>query len=195
MKTTKLIVFFALSLSLTIMSACKKDNDPAPVFETEYPLDTYLTKAGFTEITVNNGGETFYEFGYSFIPQVNGKIDSIKLAIPANMENVRVTLWEKENKEVVATWIVGNVWIDAPVSHSVASTPLTKGVEYMITVNSTAWFMHKRKDETDAKYPIFAGSVNITGYASGLGTEQKMPENEGFNRYSGDVGFYFIQTN
>ena len=111
------------------------------------------------------------------------------------MTDMRITIWDKNTQIVLKTIVVPFVWSEAPVKHKIESLKLSKGQEYFISMSTNSWYKHQKEDNTDATYPITVGNISITGYATYTGAEQIMPTAEGFNRYSGDVGFYFVRTN
>ena len=107
MKTTKInflkiLLLFTMGIFLT---NCSKDDDPpaAVLAPLQDPLAGYLTATGFSEKTDNfiNSGD--YEFGYSFIPLVNGKITDIVAKLPEARLAMRVTIWDKLAGSVLRT--------------------------------------------------------------------------------------------
>ena len=109
LKTRKNLLMLSLlvSLSLTLIN-CSKDDNPTPappvvLAPLQDPLPGFLTATGFNQATVNVTNSGDYEFGYSFIPLVNGKMTAIVVKIPDSQLAMRVTIWDKVAGTVVRT--------------------------------------------------------------------------------------------
>ncbi len=109
MKTIKTsLTILAISL-VTIISCSKKDEalepiKPDPVLAPlQDPLASYLTASGFSQKTTDQINAGDYEFGYSFIPLVNGKMTAIVAKIPDVHSGMRVTVWDKVAGTVLRT--------------------------------------------------------------------------------------------
>jgi hypothetical protein len=185
MKTNFLKATLLVALAL-VFTNCSKDDDEPQV----NPLTDYVTAAGFNEVTTDviNGGD--YEFGYSFMPTVNGKIKAIVAKIPDAHTDMRVTIWDVATETVLRTELL-TVEANVEVTKIITALSLTKNKEYMITFNSDDWYNHKRTDNSNATYPFTSGDIMITGYGYASGTAQTFPVTYPNNYYAGDVSFKF----
>jgi hypothetical protein len=185
MKTNFLKATLLVALAL-VFTNCSKDDDEPQV----NPLATYINEAGFNEETINfiNSGD--YEFGYSFIPTVNGKMKAIVAKIPDAHTDMRVTIWDAETETVLRTELI-TVEADVEVTKKITALSLTKDKEYMITFNSNDWYDHRRADSSNATYPFTSGDIIVTGYGYAGGTTQTFPVTYPNNYYAGDVSFKF----
>ncbi|MDR2145498.1 MAG: hypothetical protein LBE91_03435 [Tannerella sp.] len=192
--------FKAALIACTIGSlfiGCSKDDDtpqtPPVVYAEENPLAAYLAATGFGNlppaINVN-----LRERGLTFIPKVNGKINAVTIKIPDNATNMRVTIWNVENKTVLRTIIIPSVSKDVEIKQNLdAPLPLTINKRYMISYNSDDYYS---RNGAIAPYPIIAGNIIIEKYSiSDLDiTTQTFPDNEFKTGYAGDCSFVFQRT-
>ena len=185
MKTNFLKATVLVALAL-VFTNCSKDDDEPQV----NPLATYINEAGFNEETTDVINSSSYEFGYSFMPTVNGKIKAIVAKIPDAHTDMRVTIWDVATETVLRTELV-NVEADVEVTKKITALSLTKDKEYMITFNSDDWYDHRRTDNSNATYPFNAGNIIITGYGYASGAAQTFPVTFPNSYYAGDVSFKF----
>jgi hypothetical protein len=176
-----------LCISLSLVNCSKKDD---PIAEQD-PLSGYLKAAGFDQKVTNYVNSADYEFGYSFIPLVDGKITAIVAKIPAVQNGVRVTIWDKTAGTVLRTESIDFATADVEVVKPINALALTKDKEYFITFNSNDWYEHKKTDGTNATYPFTVGDIKITGYSYKSGTTQTLPNVNPTNYYAGDCSFRF----
>lgn len=191
MKTVKTIItLFIITLSVV---SCSSDDDKKPSFATENPLDAYYTATGFTTSTnfINSGD---YEFGLVFTPTVKGKINSIKLKLPATNPNVRVTIWDFATKTVIRTETVNVVTADLGVTKEISELQLEKDKKYLISMNSNDWYKKNKADNSNATYPVVAGNITISEYRWLSGTAQTFPTTVSSSYNAGDLSFEFQQT-
>lgn len=193
MKTIKtfLVILFITSISIS----CNKDDDdpaPAPVLAPlQDPLAGFLTATGFSQKTTDQINAGTYEFGYSFIPLVNGKMTAIVVKIPDAHIGMRVTVWDKVAGTVLRTEIVDVPTANTEVTKSITALDLVKDKEYFLTFNGDDWYDRRRTDNANTVYPITVGDIRITSYAYIGGTAQAMPTTVQLNYYAGDCSFKF----
>ncbi|MCH5600278.1 DUF4082 domain-containing protein [Niabella ginsengisoli] len=176
---------FAVLVACLVMSSCTKDQIKS--YPEEDPLLEFLAVSGFSETTariVNSGN---YEFGITFTSKVNGMIKAIRIKIPDNATNIRVTFWDASNQEVIRTETVNNVSNGIDLVHDIQSLPIEMNKRYTITFNSDDWYIRKRVDDTPAMYPITVGNITIESYGSGTGRQQVFPTLTSTSYYAGDL--------
>jgi len=192
---TTLSICFASSLLLV---SCSKD-DPAPtptptplaVAPVQNPLAGYLTATGFNQKTVNNINVGSYEFGYSFIPLVNGKMTAIVAKIPDVQMGLRVTVWNKTTGAILRTESIDIPTAGVEVTKAMTALDLVKDTEYFLTFNSNDWYDRRRTDGTSVTYPVTVGDIKITSYSYHAGTTQTLPNSVQTTYYAGDCSFKF----
>ncbi len=192
----KLSTTFAILLISIFTISCSKSDDtpvaPAPVVYAEQdPLAGYLTACGFSEKTDNfiNAGD--YEFGYSFIPLVNGKITTIVAKLPEARLEMRVTIWDKVAGSVLRTETIDVTTANVEATKTITALDLVKNKEYFITMNSNDWYRRGRTNDTSTTYPFTVGDIKVTSYAYKLGTAQVIPSTSILTNYAGDCSFKF----
>jgi hypothetical protein len=191
----KIIKLSVLILFVTITS-CKKDKNPEPVPAPEQnPLAGYLTASGFDQKVTNvlNSGD--YEFGYSFIPLVNGKMTAVIAKIPDVHTGMRVTVWDKAAGTILRTEIIDITSSGVEVTKPIAALDLVSGKEYFITFNSDDWYDHRKTNGSNVTYPFTVGDIKITSYSYRDGTAQLIPNSPQLSYYAGDCTFKFQKAN
>jgi hypothetical protein len=187
MKTIKTTLVILAASLFTI--SCSKDEDiKAPL---QNPLAGYLAATGFDQKIVNRPNSGDYEFGYSFIPLVNGKMTAIVVKIPDAHLGLRVTIWDKATATVLRTESVDVASAGVEVTKEINALDLTKDKEYLITFNSNDWYDHKKTDGTGVTYPFTVGDLKITSYSFISGTAQAIPNSVQTTYYAGDLSFKF----
>jgi hypothetical protein len=192
MKNT--IKALVLAFFISVLFSCGSDDDKkTPEFSKENPLQSYLTTAGFSEVSneVNAGA---YEFGITFIPKVKGQISEVVVKLPDAQTDLRVTIWDAETGTPLRTETIASAAADTQTSKTITPLALTKDHEYMITFNSDDWYNRTKPDESDTTYPITAGNISVTGYAYADGTDQVFPTEFQTDYYAGDLSFVFLRT-
>lgn len=188
-KFLKVALVVALAFSL---SNCSKDDDPAPVANPEVnPLADYLIATGFNQATTNQVNLTNYEFGLSFIPQVNGRITALVAKIPDANAALRMTIWNKTTATVLKTVTINYATAGVEVTTAIDPVNVTSGTEYFVTFNSNDWYDRRRTNSTNATYPLLVGDVSITSYSFASGSAQIMPDSPQLSYYAGDISFKF----
>jgi hypothetical protein len=196
MKTLKTI-FTVLIISIFTISCSSDDDKPEAVkYAEENPLDAYMAGSGFSQKAVDVKNSGIYEYGFSFKPKVNGKINSIIVKIPDVNTALRITLWDAAAKTVIKSETISVPTANVTVEKAIAAIQLTKDKEYFFTVNSDDWINRTKTDGSAATYPITAGNITITGYAyiSSTASETLFPTNARNTYYAGDMTFKFQQT-
>ena len=178
-------IFFAFS--------CSKDEEDKKIFEVENFLTGYLTVSGYSIITTLLGNQAS-ELGIFFVPLVDGKITSIEVKLPIANPQLRVTLWDKNQASILKTMIV-NVAQEGMLS-TIPIEPiiLEKNKEYVLSINTTNWYVHRLPNGSEAQYPITVKNIKITAYKFTDGTVQNLPTTINSNVYEGDCNFNFQQT-
>lgn len=184
-----------LLLFFFTLSSCRKD-DPAPtpvVYPEENPLDAYLNGSGFKEATTNFINSGNYEFGYKFIPKVNGNINAVTFKIPDNATNTRVTIWDNTTKTVLKTITIASSTANVEFRQNIDPFPVVANKEYLLTYNGNDWYKRNKTSNAAATYPISAGNINISGYQWLSGSSQIYPTNVDNTYYAGDLSLVFQQ--
>jgi hypothetical protein len=200
MKTNLLSVaknFFKIALlvcATSVFTYCSKSDDPVvivPPIQEQNPLEGYMTASGFSQKTTNVLDSGDYEFGYSFIPLVNGKMTAIVAKIPDVHAAMRITIWDKVAGTVLRTETLDITSSGVEVTKVISAIDLVKDKEYFITFNSNDWYDHRKTDSANVTYPFTVGDIKVTGYSYIDGTTQAMPNSPQLSYYAGDVSFKF----
>lgn len=197
MKTSKTIFAILSAAFLTISCSSDDDKAPAPVvYQSENPLDLYMTTSGFSQKAVDAKNQGIFEFGFSFKPKVTGKITSFLAKIPDVNTALRITLWDVSTKTVIKSETMLVSVANMAFEKTILPISLIKDKEYFLSVNSDDWITRKKTDGSVTTYPIAAGNITITGYAfsPSTATESVFPSTARNDYYAGDVSFLFKQT-
>lgn len=197
MKTLKTI------LAITVLSlfsiSCSKDDDSKPVkpepvvYAEEDPLIAYLAGSGFDQKMDEFKNANSSEYGFSFKPTVNGRINSLVVKMPDVNTALKVTIWDAAAKTVIRTETISVPAANVSVEKQITPITLTKDKEYYITRNSNDYYRRYRANGSAAVYPIIAGNITITGYAY-ISTAEGVvtfPTNLLNTDYAGDTSFRF----
>ena len=156
------------------------------------PLAGYLAASAFDQKTVNFINEpTNYEFGYSFIPLVNGKMTAIVVKIPDARLGMRITVWDKAAGTVIRTETIDVATAGVEVTKQITALDLIKDKEYILSMNSNDWYERSRTNEAAVTYPFTVGDIKVTSYSYRDGTAQAIPNTPVLNYYAGDCSFKF----
>ncbi len=186
MKNT--ITILALFILVALVFSCNKGED---VVSVQDPLNGYLSASGFNQnINEFTGGQN-QEFGYSFVPLVNGKITAIVVKLPLSNQTLRVTIWNKTTGNVLRATIIDVSNGNKKITQKIIPLTLFKDNEYFITMNSRDYYRHTKIDESNVVYPIIVGDIKITSYAYKMTATQSIPTINLINNYSGDCSFKF----
>jgi hypothetical protein len=190
----------ALLSSTLFLTYCSKDSPATPtpptatVFPEVNPLAGYLASTGFDQKTTNQINLGDYEFGISFKPTVNGKINALIAKIPDVHTGMRVTIWDKAASTVIRTESIDITTAGVEVTKTITPLNLLKDKEYFITFNSNDWYDHRKTDSSNITYPVTVGDIQITSYSFIDGSEQAMPNAPQLSYYAGDLSFKFQKT-
>ena len=189
----KLVLLLSFSLSIT---NCSKDDAPAPtppvvLASLQDPLTGYLAASGFDQKTGNITNSSDWEFGYSFIPLVNGKMTAIVVKIPDARLGMRITVWDKAAGTIIRTESIDIATAGVEVTKQITALDLIKDKEYILTMNSNDWYFRSRTNDAAVTYPFTVGDIKITSYLITSGTAQVIPNTPVSVYYSGNCSFKF----
>jgi hypothetical protein len=192
MKTLK--TFLTITI-ISILGSCSKDDAPTippiTVAPEQRPLVGYLAASSFNQTTISVVNSTDLEVGYSFIPLTNGKITAIIARIPDVRGSLRATIFDKATGGILRTEILNSATAEIEVVKTIAPLDLIQDKEYVISINSNDFFVHKRTNNAEVNYPFTIGDIKITRFVGDPGTNQVMPAPADLDRYVGDVDFKF----
>lgn len=192
MKTNFFKRVLMMSLVVTALVSCDKDDDPV-VYPVENFMSAYLANSQLGQATSNFVNSGSYEFGSEFIPLVKGKITGLRAKLPDVNATLRVTIWDKDAGTVIRTETMNVTAAGTEAFLDIADLELTKDKAYAITMNSNDWYKHNKTAGTAATYPVTAGNIKITSYKWVSGTGQTYPTNSEVTYYAGDLSFDFQQ--
>lgn len=200
MKTLKIktsIATFAL-FTITLITSCNKNDDtvvtPLPVANApeQNPFQEFLTTTGLNQVTQVNLNGTSGERGFSFIPQVNGKLTAIILKLPAAQTNsVRVTIWDKQLGTIIETENVNYTVADVELVRPITPINLTSGREYVVCSQTDDYYKREKTNPSNVNYPIIVGDIKITNFYGIAGTSQVIPTFPYLQNIFGDCSFKF----
>ena len=197
LKTGRFLLKSALLLSLSLsVTNCSKDDAPAStppvvIAPLQDPLPGFLIASGFNQKTSNFINSVDYEFGYSFIPLVNGKMTAIVVKIPDASLGMRVTVWDKLAGTAIRTETFDVTTANVEVTKQITALDLVKDKEYLITMNTNDWYRRSKTNDAAVTYPFTVGDIKITAYSFKDGTAQAMPVTSISSNYAGDCSFKF----
>ncbi len=188
----KRIKFLVLPIFIILFIACSKDDDGS---SKEDFLTGYLSQTQFDEETdeVIDFANDF-EFGVEFRPTVNGEITEIKVKLPAERNDLRITLWNKSDMSVLSTETLNISTAGETMVFDIEDIELNGGDEYAITMNSNDWYYREGTEENDANYPVTIGNIDVLAYIIENTSDQIYPTMSILNSYSGDLSFNFQRT-
>jgi hypothetical protein len=186
----KKIIKLSVLIFFVTITSCKKDKDPVLAPE-QNPLAGYLAASGFDQKVTSQMNLGDYEFGYSFIPLVNGKMTAIVAKIPDVRPGMRVTIWDKTAGTVLRTELIDITSSGVEATKAITPLDLVSGKEYFITFNSNDWYDHRRTNSANVTYPFTVDDIKITSYSFISGSAQLMPNAPQLSYYAGDCSFKF----
>lgn len=176
-----------LAFTVMALNGCSSDDStPAPIvtpiphdasYPEENPLPGYLLTTGYTNNINYIDDNNYYEMGFSFKPQVTGKINAVLVKLPQPNANIRVTIWDAQTAQPIRT-----ILVDVPTAHvnsrlAIDPLPVEKDKEYVISMNANDYYFANRGDFGTNTYPIASGHLLITGtYCDLSNSAQVMPE-------------------
>ncbi len=195
MKTTTHFFKLALVLGLAFsLSNCSKsDDNPTPNPEVN-PLPGYLAASGFDQVNASLINQADYEFGFSFIPIVNGKITAFVVKIPDVNSALRVTIWNKATATVLKNEIINYATAGVEVTKAITALDVVAGTEYVVSFNSNDYYNRRRTDFANAILPFAVGDISITRFMFRNGSALEIPNTATANYHSGDISFKFQKS-
>lgn len=183
---------------LTLGTACSKKDKPEPVvYGEEDPLPGFLARSFYSQETyawINELGG-MGQFGMSFIPLVNGKINSLVIKMPAANEAIKVIIWDKATRSKIRVETVKVPAANTLVTKAITPLALVKDKEYVITMFTDDYYARNKTGNGVGSFPVVSGNIKVTGSVSGTVTNELFPLGGSGNQYFGDCSFLFQQTN
>lgn len=187
----KKVIQASVIILVTIFASCKKNSDAPVLPALQNPLEGYLAASGFNQRITTFKNDNDYEFGYCFIPTVNGKITSIVAKIPDIHTGMRVTIWDKATAAAIRTELIDVTIAGEVITKAITPLDLTKDKEYVISMNSNDYYIREKTDQKEITYPVTSGDIKITGYRFTTGVAQTFPSTARLDYYAGDLSFTF----
>lgn len=202
MKTIKtLFTITTLILSCTLLNlACKKNSDTkieVPAKPDEHPITLFYEEGGFNANVYNFSGTNNIESGFTFKPLTNGILKAISIKLPFNLNQNRITLWDKATGAILFTWRVPKLTDTSPKNECIITleTPyaLTQNKEYILSMNANNFYLHTLASGLKANYPITINSIQFLSFlqSEGFTTNQELPTLIITDYVFGDFGFTF----
>lgn len=185
----KFILTTLLLCIAVVVLSCSKDDDSSNTGVN--PLSAYLIATNFNQNTLSISNYPDHELGLAFKPTVNGKINAIVVKLPDTRTGLRVTVWNKATNSVIRTELMDITSSGVEFIKKITPINLTANNEYVISFNTTDWYLHEKLDTSSATYPVTVGDLVITGHAYLVGPNQNMPTNYFTESYNGDLSFKF----
>jgi len=181
------LTFVGALLATVIISSCS-DDDRKPAEKTF--LAEYLKQSGLSPKDTVSDWETF-ECGLFFKVLVPGTIEKIRVRIPDDETDLRVTIWDAEAVTILKTIIIPSVEAHKITNHTIEPLALETDHTYGITMNTNDWYRYEREDGSVVSYPVVSDNIRISTYLYEEGTGQFMPIAVGTTFYAGDLSFVF----
>lgn len=189
--------FIGLALTLVLLAGCSKKDKPEPVvYGEEDPLPGFLARSFYSQETytwINELGGVA-QYGMSFVPLVNGKINSLVIKIPAANDALKVIIWDKATKSKVRVETVKIAAANTLVTKAITPLVLVKDKEYVITMFTDDFYARNKTGNGVGSFPVISGNIKVTASVSGSATNELFPLGGSGNQYFGDCSFLFQQT-
>jgi hypothetical protein len=197
MKTTKLITAIGcLLIPMTLIFSCKKENkSQAVTYKEENPLNSFLLTTGLNQSASAFINPATFEMGFAFKPKVKGKIKAITVKLPYSNSSLKVTIWDKATGSVLKSVYVNVPNADQETTSAIDEIVLNQNAEYVISINSSKFYNHRRTDMSNINYPVDAGNITITGSYTSNSNPVTIPNNPRGYEFTGDYSFVFQQIN
>jgi hypothetical protein len=197
MKNLKTII---LSTLIMLFASCSKDNDSnanqTPATNSENYLQGFLTQSGFNQqteefINLSLGKES----GLKFSPTVNGKINKIRVKLPATSTGLVVTIWESTTTNDATKLKEFTIPVNTANTEVVVDTDinLEANKNYCISHYTKSFYKRRRTDQNNANFPFIVGSIKILSSTQGSNSNPQFPDSPLLNNYWGDVTFDFVK--
>lgn len=195
MKALKLIL--VTTTMVAVLLSCSKsnnDDDEFIVADPQYPFKELMYNGNLDEGYSYTDKPFNLEVGFQFKSFKAGRITELGIRLPDNDE-YRVTLWNAETKEVLATQqIISSA--DIFIFEAINPVNIISGVAYFVSVNTNDYYIVKNSESGELPvFPIESGDILLTGYGSSFGTSQTFPESILQNSCLGMVDIKFIENN
>lgn len=84
-----------LLFSLIIITGCRKDDEPEQtvVYQEESPFQDFLNAIGYNTQSTIIDDDRSWSLGLNFTPLVKGKINDVKVKLPAANPQLKITIW------------------------------------------------------------------------------------------------------
>ncbi|MCZ8023403.1 MAG: hypothetical protein O9302_13885 [Cyclobacteriaceae bacterium] len=160
---TKLINLLACILLLSL-TQCKEEDAEKITYEPEniFPDFYDLAALKFDKGSVN---DFYYEYGFSFQFLNKGVIKNLKVKLPDNQTNLRITIWTAGTKEVIKTFTIPDVKANVEFVLDIPDLEVEKDKKYTISLFSNDYFFYK-KGSSAVSLPVTKGNIQITDYHS-----------------------------
>lgn len=189
--------FIGLALTLVLLAGCSKKDKPEPVvYGEEDPLPGFLARSFYSQETfvwINELGG-MAQYGMSFVPLVNGKINSLVIKMPAANDAVKVIFWDKTTRTKVRVETVKVTAANTVITQAITPLPLVKDKEYVITMITDDFYARNKTGNGVGSFPVISGNIKVTGSVSGSATNELFPLGGSSNQYFGDCSFLFQRT-
>ncbi len=187
-----------LMLTLFIFTGCRKDDDPEPpkVYQEESPMQGFLSTIGYNTQYTKINDFVAWNLGLNFTPLVKGKINGVKVKLPAANPALKVTIWDAASGTNIRTETVNVAAASTLYTFTFSPVELEKDKKYIISFLSDDFYGYKKSNSADGAFPVTVGNIRIdkTSYKSaGTGTNPVFPaESESYTAY-GDLDMIFQQ--
>ncbi len=191
-------MLLAFCMLLTLFTACsKKDKSEPVVYGEEDPLPGFLARAFYTQETYVwiNELSGVAQYGMSFIPTENGKINSLVVKIPSPNNALKVIIWDKATKAKVRVETVKVPTANTVTTIGITPLALVKDKEYVITMFTDDFYARNKTGNGVGSFPIVSGNIKVTGSVTGRAENELFPLSGSGNQYFGDCSFLFQRTN
>lgn len=187
----KTLLYTLATVLLLSFASCKDDENTPAKYSEENPYQAFLDGSGITSSF--NSGSGYHEAGLKFKPTVNGELTKLFLKLPGDKQNVRITIWDVSNEEVLRTEIFETITAGVEASKNITPFSLEKNKEYIVSFNSNSWYQ-RNNTVSSIPYPITVGNIVYTGFQSTPTTEQSYPSASHPAAIAGDISFTFQRT-
>ncbi|SDX99383.1 protein of unknown function [Lutibacter oricola] len=195
MKTLKSILVLAVLIS-TIISCSKNDEEDELILtvDPQYPLKELIFNGEVEQVYTYINKPFKLEVGYKFKTFKNGEITALGVRLPDN-ESYRVTLWNADTEEILATQqVLSSAGILS--FENIEAVQITSGTNYFVSVNTSDYYSFKNAESGEIDiFPIESGDVLITAYGNYVGVNQILPTTYSESSYLGMVDIKFIPNN
>lgn len=187
-----------LLFSLLIITGCRKDDEPEQtvVYQEESPFQDFLSAIGYNTQSTKIDDDYSWSLGLNFTPLVKGKINGVKVKLPAANPQLKITIWNALTGTIIRTETVNVAAANTQYTFTFSPLELQKDQPYIISFLSDDFFIYQKTTGQNGTFPVKVGNINIekTSYAlsSNLYTPTFPDKSEGSAAY-GDLDMIFQQ--